>query len=462
VIRLPVASVFVLLAGIGLSACASLPKTGTPSFAARGPSRASGSGSSSPIQHIVVIVQENRSFDNLFATFPNADGTTHGLMQTPSGDMYVALKPVDLPSACDLSHTYRKYLSDDDGGRMDGFSSEGGNGTCRDKTIAPYVYVRPEQVAPYWEMAKQYVLADQTFQTQGSGSFTAHQDLIAGATIINKSQTESLVDYPSHSPWGCDAPAATKTSYLLSESSQLIYNHHIGPFPCLTYETIRDLLDAQGVSWKYYSPPVSGASGAIWNAFEAIKAVRYSSEWGTNVTDSDTEIFDDITSGTLPAVSWVIPDLENSDHPLSKTDSGPSWVASVVNAIGESSYWSTTAIVVVWDDWGGYYDHVAPPLQDQWGGLGFRVPMIVVSPYALGGGSKNYVSHTQYEFGSILKFTEETFDLGSLGTTDARAKSIADCFDFTQKPRTFTVIRSKYNRAYFQRQRPSYQPVDNE
>jgi phospholipase C len=345
---------------------------------------------------------------------------------------------------------------------MDGFNLEGASGTCQNKATDPYQYVNPQQIAPYWDMAMQYVLADQMFQTQRSGSFTAHQDLIAGSTILNKAKTQSLIDLPTHEPWGCDAPPGTRTSILRYTPAKFIYKKNKGPFPCLTYTTMRDLLDAAGVSWRYYSPPVEGGAGDEWNAFDAIKAVRDGPEWGVNVTDSDTQIFTDITNGALPAVSWVIPDGMDSDHPGQMGDKGPAWVASVVNAIGQSSYWSSSAIIVVWDDWGGFYDHVAPPFQDDWGGLGFRVPMIVLSPYALGGGSQNYVSHTQYEFGSILKFIEGTFGLGSLGTTDARANSIVDCFDFTQQPRSFSVIPSKQNKTYFIHRGPTYVPVDTE
>jgi phospholipase C len=120
--------------------------------------------------------------------------------------------------------------------------------------------------------------------------------------------------------------------------------------------------------------------------------------------------------------------------------------------------------VIVWDDWGGFYDHVPPRFHDQWGGLGFRVPMLVISPYARETSSSRpgYISHTQYEFGSIIKFVEETWDLGSLGTTDKRATSIGNTFDFYQQPRSFTPISSPYDRAYFERQRPSYRPVDTE
>ena len=176
--------------------------------------------------------------------------------------------------------------------------------------------------------------------------------------------------------------------------------------------------------------------GAIWNAFDAIKKVRDGADWA-NVVSPETAVFDDVKLNQLPAVSWVVPCGRNSDH-AAGTDNGPSWVAAVVNAIGKSPAWSTTAIIVVWDDWGGYYDHVPPAFLDDQGGLGFRVPMIVVSPYA----KQGYVAHTQYEFGSLLKFVEETFDLGSLGTTDVRANNINDAFNFKQKPRPFVTIQS--------------------
>ena len=448
-----------LVAAFALTSCggASGAVAGMP-FA-----RALPNSGSNPIQHIVVVIQENRSFDDLFATFPNADGTTQGLEQLPSGDdQTIPLTQVALAQRCDFSHTYKIFLKDYDGGKMDGFSLAGGTGHCRNKATAPYQYVNPNDIKAYWNLAKQYVLADHLFQTQGSGSFTAHQDLIAGGTSLNAPKTRSLVDLPTHAPWGCDAPKWVRTSLLVDADSQIEYEGGKGPFPCLTYKTVRDLLDKKGVSWKYYSNPVDGGSGATWNPFEAIKAVRYSSEWGTNVTTSDMQIFDDISNGSLPQVSWIIADSQNSDHPSNHSDTGPSWVASIVNAIGQSPYWSSSAIVVTWDDWGGFYDHEPPPFFDQWGGLGFRVPMIVISPYARGGGTPNYVSHTQYEFGSILRFVEDTFDLGTLGNTDERATSIADCFNFQRRPRAFKSIPAKYSLKFFRRQRPSNLPVDTE
>ncbi|HEY5425495.1 MAG TPA: alkaline phosphatase family protein, partial [Candidatus Tumulicola sp.] len=322
----------------------------------------------------------------------------------------------------------------------------------------PYQYVDPADIVPYWTLATQYALLDHLFQTQGSGSFTAHQDLIAGGTAID--DTNSIIDYPSEwSSWGCDAPPGTVTS-LITKTDQ--YKAGKGPFPCFTYSTgtLRDLLDAKGVSWKYYAPPYTNNTvGALWNAFAAIDAVRHSPEWNTNIVTPEQKILDDVTNGQLPALSWVIPDQPDSDHPNGKNgaDDGPSWVAQVVNAVGTSAYWKSTAIVVVWDDWGGFYDHVAPRQLDS-GGLGFRVPAIVISPYVPAG----QISSTPYEFGSILKFIETNFKLGSLHTTDVRATSIVNVFNFKQNPRAFRKIKAKRSLEYFRHEPPSYLPVDSE
>jgi phospholipase C len=407
--------------------------------------------------HIVIIVQENRTFDNLFATYPGADGTTVG--KTHDGTM--RLREAKLESSISPGNGYAHWIRDYNHGRMNGFDLDP---IGRTPGTYVYQYVNPAQIGPYWDLAKHYVLSDHTFQTEGSGSFTAHQDLIAGGTTLEKSKKETDVDYPSHMPWGCDAPAGTKTSLLVPDGSDFKVELTGGPFPCFKYATLRDLLDAKSISWKYYSPPEPYGTGELWDAFDAIHAVRDGPEWKTKVTHQPTVFFSDVANGTLPQLAWIVPDDVNSDHPGPASDTGPSWVASIVNAIGESKYWPDTAIVVVWDDWGGFYDHVPPPFFDEWGGLGFRVPMLVVSAYARKGplSQGGYVSHTHYEFGSILKFVENVWQLGSLGTTDARAKSIGDAFDFAKKPRTFQQIPSKYSRAYFERQPPSYLPVDSE
>jgi phospholipase C len=411
------------------------------------------------IKHIIVMIQENRSFNNFFATYPGAQGaTTAKMIVMTNGHRRietVKLAKVNLLYEIDISHDWHDFKRAYDGGKLDGFSLEG---APQDAGKEPYQYVDPAQIQPYWTLAKRYVLPDHLFQTQGSGSFTAHQDLIAGATAINA--TQSLVDYPSTGPpfstWGCDAAAGTLTSLLTIRDRYLAWK---GPFPCLSYGTIRDLLDAKQISWRYYAPAMP-LGGGFWNAFDAIKAVRYSSEWGTNVVTAapyEKKIFKDIEHGRLADVSWVIPDETNSDHPGVDSDTGPSWIASVVNAVGKSRYWRSTAIVILWDDWGGFYDDVAPPQLD-FEGLGFRVPALIVSPYA----RKGYVDHTQYEFGSILKFIEDNWSLGRLGTTDVRANNILGAFDFTQRPRRFVPIAAKYSQSYFERQPPSRLPVDTQ
>lgn len=400
--------------------------------------------------HVVILVQENRTFDNLFATFPGADGTTRGKIHTGHS---IALHVADLESSISPNNGYTFWRRDWNNGKMDGFDR-----VPIGRTPGTYVYqyVHPAQVAPYWDLAKQYVLSDHTFQTQGSGSFTAHQDLIRGGTELG--DDHSIIDFPNDwgSPWGCDATPGTKTSLITAANQYMKFQ---GPFPCLSYATLRDLLDAKQVSWRYYTPSIGNFGGNLWNAFDAIAAVRHGSEWSTNVISPETDIFTDIKRNTLPAVSWVIPDYSNSDHPGDNSDTGPSWVAQVVNAIGESSAWQTTAILIVWDDWGGWYDHVAPPGRRKYGGLGFRIPLLAVSPYAKNG----YISHDQYETGSIVRFVEDNWDLGRLGTTDKSAGDFTtDFFDFTQNPRKFVPIQSKYSQAYLLSRPPSNKPVDYE
>jgi phospholipase C len=440
----------------------------------------------SPIKHVVIVVQENRSFDDFFALFPGADGATRGKMKVKQGgryvDKWVTLKPHSLIMKGDVAHCHSAFKTAYDDGKMDGFNLVP-VGTCHKGGMpagtSVYQYVQQSDIAPYWDIAQQWVLADHMFQTQGSGSFTAHQDLIRGGTGIGGGK--SLIDSPDGWPWGCDAPNWAVT-WTINKNGYVGEN---GPFPCSTtfpnygsdgYTTLRDLLDAASVSWKYYTPCFSkhdgctpgshcpNCDGDLLNAFDVIAAVRYGNEWKTNVAMPQTKILSDVKNGRLPAVSWVIPGDNESDHPSATIDNGPSWVASIVNAIGQSAYWKSTAIVILWDDWGGFYDNAVPPFQDRQGGLGFRVPALVVSPYAIAGnGSQGgYVSHTRYEFASILKFVEDNWGLGSLGTTDHRATSIGNVFDFTQNPRKFKSIRSRYSARYFESEAEPPQHGDSE
>jgi len=415
-------------------------------------SGASPDGAGRYIKHVIVVIQENRSYDNLFATFPGGDGATSG----SCGNATIKLRPATLSNKITPPNTYATFKTELDGGKMDGFchiAFEGHTG----KYV--YEYVNPKYIVPYWTLARQYVLADHTFQTQGSGSFTGHQDLIRGDTAIGK--TVALVDNPNNQPWGCNAPVGTTTSVLSISGGYLIGK---GPFPCLTYATLRDTLDAKHVSWKYYEPVYGGSFAQnIWSAFAAIKAVYDGPEWNTNVSSPETNIFHDITNGKLPSMAWVVPDFNNSDHPGSPMDTGPSWVASIANAVGKSQYWKSTAIVVVWDDWGGWFDHVRPPAPSKVtasnvGGPGFRIPMIVVSTFA----KKGYIAHKRYEYGSIVKFVETVFGLPSLRTTDATSAGfVTDFFNFAS-PRSYTPVTAKYSQSFFEHQAPSNHPVDTE
>jgi phospholipase C len=323
------------------------------------PSRTSARHQSSthPITHIVLIVQENRAFNNLFATFPGVVGTTTGLERIGTGtkakQVPINLTEVNLTDRKnDLNHYYTAYKTAYDNGNMDGFNHIK-QSTGREEGALPYVYVNPDQVTPYWTIATDYALADHLFQTQGSGSFTAHQDLIRGGSAIDS--TQSLIDDPTSSAaWGCSSPPGTKTSLI---TTSLVLEARKGPFPCTSmfptssssYETLADLLDGAGVSWKYYAPPPTNfTSGALWNAFLVINSIYGNkSEWSEHISSPQTNILTDVANGKLPAMSWVIPDAIDSDHPGYRSDKGPSWVASVVNAIGESSYWNSTAIIVV-------------------------------------------------------------------------------------------------------------------
>jgi phospholipase C len=480
----------------GIVACAG----GSHSAAPMLPSAARAAPAKSKIEHVILVIQENRSFDNLFATFPGADGTKRGKAAAmpqserdycSANGMPVIAKPTSVPLTqtdlvgsgfgkrgdfdkdTDLAHIYSSFKIQHDHGQMDGFdlTGSGADGSGTPSCTYAYQYVNPADIAPYWDLAKQYVLADHTFQTQGSGSFTAHQDLIAAGTQI--SENEALIDNPTYFPWGCDANKPVRTAVIKRDGKVYRYG---GPFPCLEYSTLRDLLDAASVTWKFYAMPVKkesdcthGDTAGIWSAFDAIKAVRYSPEWRNNVTHGNLVFYNDVAKGRLPAVSWITPDALNSDHPAEyrhprcgsggpPADTGPSWVAAIVNAIGESEYWKSTAVVILWDDWGGFYDHVPPPGPRGWqGGPGFRVPMLIVSPYV-----KPHVEHTVYEFGSILRFVEENWNMGTLGKNDAHSTSIGTAFDLRMPPRKFHRIDSKYSRGYFLNQKPSGLAPDTE
>ncbi|HEV2738261.1 MAG TPA: alkaline phosphatase family protein, partial [Candidatus Elarobacter sp.] len=355
-------------------------------------------GSPAPrvIKHVVIIFQENRTVDNLFNGFPGADTVQSG--QNSSGQT-VALQPVDIAAPYDLDHSHHGFTTEYAGGAMNGFDRVGSSActTCPAPNVRAYGYVPQSETQPYWQVAQQYAFADRMFQTNEGPSFPAHQYIVSGTSLASTSSPLLAAENPdvpgsTNTTAGCDAPSGTTVALIdpaTGDESQRAA-------PCFEHPVLFDLLDAHGVSWRYYQPRIGAG---LWYAPDAIQHIRNGPDYA-NVSVPNTNIISDVQSGKLAQVSWVIPTAAASDHAKSTDGTGPAWVASVVNAIGASPYWSNTAIFITWDDWGGWYDHVKPQQFNAYE-LGFRVPLIVVSPYA----RPAYVSHVQHEFGSILKFT---------------------------------------------------------
>jgi phospholipase C len=411
------------------------------------------------IDHVVIVIQENRSVDNLFQGFPGADTQSYGYI---SSGKKVALGQVPLEATWDLDHSSTAFFEACNGTgksipgtdcQMNGFDKEaagcGHAGYPKCPIAHPqYAFVPAKETKLYFEIGEQYVLGDRMFASDfDESSFVAHQYLIAA-------QSSSAVNYPNSDSWGCYGGGGV-TIPTLSQQRQVQYDKRI--VVCFENQTLGDELDAAKLSWRFYTSAVPGGSGHLWNAYSAIDHIYNGPDWKEDVIDPQTVFFSDVKHSKLPAVSWITPTCENSDHASCDSNTGPAWVTSIVNAVGKSKYWSSTAIFVVWDDPGGWYDHVPPKYVD-YDGLGMRVPLLVVSPYA----KKGYVSHVHYELSSLLSFVEKRFGLQALDASDQRATPPLDCFDFNQSPRKFVVIPSDKREDYFLRQPVDTRPVDNE
>jgi phospholipase C len=365
-------------------------------------------------------MQENRSFDNLFQGYPGADTSPTG---QDSHGRTIRLAPISFTAGYDIDHSSAGFFAACNGTaairgthcRMNGFNNEVLSCYRSCPPNPQYGYVPHEQTRVYFAMAHQYVLADRMFASNIDLSYVSHQYMIAG-------QANRAVDYPSHA-WGC----STSDDVIGTLTDKRTYGRAIPV--CQNYQTLGDELDAAGRSWRLYS----ATRFSQWIGYKSIHHIRYGPDWKENVVLSSEQVIVDVAHGQLADVTWVTPTCSNSDHSACGSATGPEWVADVVNAIGESPFWNSTAIFVMWDEWGGWYDHVKPPYAD-FDGLGFRVPLLVISPFAKHG----YVSHVRYEHGSILRFIEDRFGLSRLAASDARANSPeGDCFDFNQPPRRF-------------------------
>ncbi len=364
------------------------------------------------IQHIVFIIKENRTFDNIFGAVPGANGATSG--KTSKGQsMPLIHQSIRMPQ--DIDHGWTSAHTAMDNGKMDKFDVISGENTHGD--YLAYTQFTQGDIPNYWAYAQTFTLADNMFSSLAGPSFPNHLYTV-GAT------SSGAIDNPNATRWGCDAAPGGTVAVLNPINMQKSY-----VFPCFDFLTLGDLLDSGGLTWKYYAPP-----GSSWLALDAVSHVRYGPEWMTNVFNS-TQFIKDALNGKLANFNWLVPDVPHSDHPPQSICDGENWTVQQINAVMQGPQWNSTAIFLVWDDFGGLYDHVAPPSADAFG-FGPRVPFVIISPYARSG----YVSHTMYEFASILKFAEEDFSLSSLAPRDTVANDMLDSFDFTQSPRPPLVL----------------------
>jgi phospholipase C len=432
-------------------------------------------------RHIVIIVQENRTPDDLFQglcapPFGSAascsahlapgqyDIQTNNWADKSSPTGVTQPQTVQLAAKYDLGHSHASFeaMCDSQAAqgpcRMDGTAGIHCTGICPIQPQFRFVDNSSATLDPYLRLAVEYGWANRMFQTNQGPSFPAHQFLFGG-TSAPTAGDDAIGVFASENTGaqdaGCAAPAGTTVKLIDPGGLQ---NRVI--YPCFEHPTMADLLP---VSWRYYAP----TPGSIWTAPNAIRHICQSSgpggkctgaDWIGNVDLAPAGVLSDIANCRLSALSWVIPTAANSDHAGVNDGAGPSWVASIVNAIGAGStcdggagYWTDTAIVITWDDWGGWYDHVAPTIPAGPEGdyqYGFRVPLIFVSAYT----PRGLIDNATYDFGSILRFVERNFGVreGALFFADARAENDLRAFyDLQSPPRPYQAVAAPLSAAYF-------------
>jgi phospholipase C len=271
----------------------------------------------------------------------------------------------------------------------------------------------------YWAYARHFTLDDAFFSTVMGNSFPNHMYTISGvATNVDDSPSGILTS------WGCDSPS---TAAVEEERPHGVVRY---AYPCFNFPTIGDELDRHHISWGYYAPSQQ-QDGYIWNSFDAIRHIRDGLDWTTHIANY-TRFAPDAAAGKLPTVSWLVQPFAVSDHPGFSLCDGENWTVQQINAVMVNrAEWAHTAIILTWDDFGGFYDHVAPPrgpnplIQ-----FGLRVPAIIISPYA----RPHYVDHTRLNFGSIPKLIETLYHLSPTGPVDRASHDLLSSFNFHQKP----------------------------
>ena len=412
------------------------------------------------IKHVIIIMQENRSFDSYFGTYPGADG----LPRTGSG-AFAACVPDPQRGGCvqpfhDATdrnsggpHGASNSAADVDGGRMDGFIAQqqrGGRGHCRGAFdpncgggAQPDVmgYHDAREIPNYWQYARDFVLQDHMFEPNSSWSLPEHLFMVSGWSARCASSDPMSCVNELQSPQRLTARGGgAQPDYAWTDLTYLLHKNHISWAYYLAQGTQPDCADDQ----MFCSPqPQTRKVPQIWNPLPWFDTVKQDGELG-NVEDI-SNFYAAAKAGTLPAVSWVVPDGAVSEHPPALISAGQSYVTGIINAAMRSPDWNSTAIFLAWDDWGGFYDHVAPPQVDQ-NGYGLRVPAMLISPYA----RRGYIDHQTLSFDAYLKFIEDDFlnaariDPRTDGRPDRRPDvrenaaqlgNLLSEFDFNQTPR---------------------------
>ena len=429
------------------------------------------------IRHVVFIMQENRSFDSYFGTFPGADGIPmiDGVPSVclPDPRSGTCVRPYHDPADQNGGgpHTPESARDDVDGGSMDGFIrvAERAHHHCRIPTdpvctnadkIDVAGYHDEREIPNYWRYAREFVLQDHMFEPTASWSLPAHLFIVSAWSATCADADPMSCRSALHDPGG------------LRPYRRRGHPEPLRRGPPYAWTDLTYLLHRANVSWKYYvaegtepdceddemvcgEKPQSVGTPGIWNPLPLFETVHDDGEIG-NVQTLD-RFYEDARNGTLPAVSWIVPSGEVSEHPPALVSAGQAYVTGLVNAIMESSDWTSTAVFLAWDDWGGFYDHVPPPTVDE-NGYGLRVPGLVISPYA----KRGYIDHQILSFDAYLKFIEADFlggqaiDPASDGRPDPRPDvreqaailgDLRDDFDFDQEPRPPLVLPTAISRA---------------
>ena len=423
-----------LLVLFALAGCSAGASSTIPYMQGGAPLRELSATGAGKIKHVVWVVQENRSFNDVFEGYPGAKSASSG---KDSHGHTIKLKPISLKDAYDVDHSANAMFAACNGTgslpgtgcRMDGFNNEAQFGG---PSNGMYGYVPHSESKPYWDIAHEFVLADNMFASQLDESFVAHQYIIAA-------QAQSSVNVPD-GYWGCPGGSGDMEQTITQERTY--GNPQVA---CFDSKTLGDEFDKAKLSWRFYTSTYNKPLSGLWSGYQAIKHIYEGPDWKKDIITPQRRFLTDVKAGKLASMSWITPLCPDSDHLDCGGGYGPSWVSSIVNAVGESKFWDSTVVFVQWDDWGGMYDPVAPPLED-YDGNGFRVGLMVVSAYA----KKDYVSHTQYETDSVMRYVEDLFGLHQLSKADARATSPAgDCLDFSQKARKFVPITAPQNAEFF-------------